>query len=101
MTASLAWLVSGPPGTAAGDNKSEALKWRSHTARGAGALHGLGKRGKTVGIVNHGARAWASREAASPDFSRGVWIEALKSGIIGLPLTDYQPLRRASCQNRL
>ena len=32
MTASLAWPVSGPPGTAAGDNKSEALKWRSHTA---------------------------------------------------------------------
>ena len=32
MTALLAWPVSGPPGTAAGHNKSEALKWRSHTA---------------------------------------------------------------------
>jgi hypothetical protein len=32
MTALLAWPVSGPPGTAAGDNESEALKWRSHTA---------------------------------------------------------------------
>ena len=32
MTALLAWPVSGPPGTAAGYNKSEASKWRSHTA---------------------------------------------------------------------
>jgi len=32
MTALLAWSLSGPPGTAAGHNKSEALKWRSHTA---------------------------------------------------------------------
>ena len=32
MTALLAWSVSGPPGTAAGYNKSDALKWRSHTA---------------------------------------------------------------------
>ena len=32
MTALLAWSLSEPPGTAAGINRSEALKWRSHTA---------------------------------------------------------------------
>ena len=32
MTALLAWSLSGTPGTAAGHNKSEALRWRSHTA---------------------------------------------------------------------
>jgi len=123
MTASLAWPVSGPPGTAAGDNKSEALevakphrkgRWRGtwllskfreqrgvwrkrgrticitdHDCAGegvsmnrdssAGAVHGLGKRGTSVGIANHGRAGMGeprsgedAESVGSPDTQRNV-----------------------------